>query len=126
FVLVHGLLLMNKGSGEEDINSILNNFSAKIKDVEGNIKGNDYYTEAGEDVGKIMMDDDGFFFFKFASQTGVEQGPWMIRNTPIILNKWTPNISLTKDAVTKVPVWVKLHEVHVVAYSEDWLSLIAT
>nr|GEV58790.1 hypothetical protein [Tanacetum cinerariifolium] len=47
-------------------------------------------------------------------------------NTPIILNKWTPNLSLTKDEVTNVPVWVKMHKVPVVAYSEDGLSLIAT
>ncbi|GJX12118.1 hypothetical protein Tco_0201977 [Tanacetum coccineum] len=79
---------------------------------------------------KAIKDDDGFYFFKFASQTGVdqvlEQGPWMIHNTPIILTKWSPNLSLTKDKVTKVPVWVKMHKVPVVAYYEDRLSLIAT
>ncbi|GJQ97256.1 hypothetical protein Tco_0008395 [Tanacetum coccineum] len=35
-------------------------------------------------------------------------------------------MSLSKDNVTRVPVWVKLHKVPVVAYSEDGLSLIAT
>ncbi|GJU00958.1 retrovirus-related pol polyprotein from transposon TNT 1-94 [Tanacetum coccineum] len=40
--------------------------------------------------------------------------------------KWTPNISLKLGVVTKVPVWVKLYNVLVVAYSEDGLSLIAT
>ncbi|GJX48259.1 putative reverse transcriptase domain-containing protein [Tanacetum coccineum] len=33
---------------------------------------------------------------------------------------------MKKGEVTKVPVWVKLHGVHVLAYSEDGLSLIAT
>ncbi|GJS26098.1 polypyrimidine tract-binding protein homolog 2 isoform X1 [Tanacetum coccineum] len=79
---------------------------------------------------KIIKDDDGFYFFKFASKTGVdqvlEQGPWMIRHTPIILTKWSANMSLTKDKVTEVPVWVKMHKVPVVAYYEDGLSLIAT
>ncbi|GKC72487.1 trichome birefringence-like protein 3 [Tanacetum coccineum] len=56
----------------------------------------------------------------------LEQGPWMIRNTPIILNKWSLNLSLCKDKVTSVPVWVKLHKVPVVAYFEDGLSLIAS
>nr|GFA57577.1 hypothetical protein [Tanacetum cinerariifolium] len=37
---------------------------------------------------------------------------------------WTPNVSLKRDEVTKVPVWVKLHNVLVVAYSADGLSLI--
>ncbi|GKC39157.1 hypothetical protein Tco_1051541 [Tanacetum coccineum] len=54
---------------------------------------------------KVMKDDDGFFFFKFSSITGLEQvleqGPWLIRNSPIILTKWPPNMSLTKDKVTK-------------------------
>ncbi|GJZ49409.1 hypothetical protein Tco_0603599, partial [Tanacetum coccineum] len=50
----------------------------------------------------------------------------MIRNTPIIFNKWTPNLSLGKDKVTSVPVWVKLHKVSIVAYTEDGLSLIAS
>ncbi|GJU44675.1 hypothetical protein Tco_1201941 [Tanacetum coccineum] len=62
--------------------------------------------------------------------TGMEQvlewGPWMIHNTPLILNKWTLNLPLTKDEVTKVPVWVKMHKVPLVAYSEDGLSLIAS
>ncbi|GKB20225.1 trichome birefringence-like protein 3, partial [Tanacetum coccineum] len=77
-----------------------------------------------------MSDDDGVFYFKFASLRGLEQvleqGPWLIRNVPLILTKWTPNMSLSKDNVTRVPVWVKLHKVPVVAYSDDGLSLIAT
>nr|GEY28408.1 hypothetical protein [Tanacetum cinerariifolium] len=57
----------------------------------------------------------------------LEQGPWLIWNTPLILLKWSPNMSLSKDKVTKVPVWVKLHRVPtVVAYSEDGLSLIGS
>ncbi|GJT94642.1 phospholipase-like protein [Tanacetum coccineum] len=75
-------------------------------------------------------DDDGFFYFKFASLTGLEQvleqGPWLIRNVPLILNKWTPDLALTKDNVTKVHVWAKIHKVPVVAYTEDGLSLIGT
>nr|GFA48057.1 hypothetical protein [Tanacetum cinerariifolium]GFA54176.1 hypothetical protein [Tanacetum cinerariifolium] len=50
----------------------------------------------------------------------------MIRNQPLILTKWTPNLALSKNEVTKVHVWVKIHKVPVVAYSEDRLSLIAT
>ncbi|GJW82457.1 trichome birefringence-like protein 3, partial [Tanacetum coccineum] len=67
---------------------------------------------------------------RFASLKGLEQvleqGPWLIKNIPLMLTKWSPKMSLSKDKVTKVPVWVKLHKVPVVAYSEDGLSLIAT
>nr|GFA30722.1 hypothetical protein [Tanacetum cinerariifolium] len=27
----------------------------------------------------------------------LERGPWIICNTPLILNRWTPNVSLKKD-----------------------------
>ncbi|GJX75383.1 hypothetical protein Tco_0313978 [Tanacetum coccineum] len=79
---------------------------------------------------KITRNDDGVYLFKFASKSGMDQvlekGPWIIRKSPIILNKWTSSVSLKKGEVTKVPVWVKLYNVPVLAYSEDGLSLIAT
>ncbi|GKB93011.1 nucleotide-binding alpha-beta plait domain-containing protein [Tanacetum coccineum] len=79
---------------------------------------------------KLMKSDDGVYLFKFASKVGLEKvlerGPWMIRNSPLILSKWTPYTSLTKNEVTKVPVWINLRKIPVVAYSEDGLSLIAT
>nr|GEW92795.1 hypothetical protein [Tanacetum cinerariifolium] len=72
---------------------------------------------------KLMKTDDGVFLFKFAAKTGMgqvlERGPWIIQNMPLILNKWTPSLSLKKDEVTKILVWVKMHKVPVVAYSED-------
>ncbi|GKF48115.1 hypothetical protein Tco_0141366, partial [Tanacetum coccineum] len=75
----------------------------------------------------LMKTDDGVFLFKFATKEGLEQvlqnGPWMIRHSPILLSKWSPTLSLKKGEVNKVPVWVKFH---VLAYSGDGLSLIAT
>ncbi|GJR50921.1 zinc knuckle CX2CX4HX4C containing protein [Tanacetum coccineum] len=79
---------------------------------------------------KITRNDEGVYLFKFASKSGMDQvlekGPWLIHKSPIILNKWTACVSLKKGEVTKVPVWVKLYNVPVLAYSEDGLSLIAT
>ncbi|GJZ44265.1 putative reverse transcriptase domain-containing protein [Tanacetum coccineum] len=78
---------------------------------------------------KITRNDNGVYLFKFASKAGLEQvlerGPWMIRKSPIILNKWSSSVSLKKGEVTKVLVWVKLYNVPVLTYSEDGLSLIA-
>nr|GEX54430.1 Werner syndrome-like exonuclease [Tanacetum cinerariifolium] len=45
---------------------------------------------------------------------------------PIILNIWTPNSRLVKDKSTSAPVWVKVHNVPIVAYSEIGLSLITS
>ncbi|GKC29268.1 zinc knuckle CX2CX4HX4C containing protein, partial [Tanacetum coccineum] len=66
----------------------------------------------------------------FSSSEGVDSvlrdGPWMIREIPIFLNKWSPTVSLLKEELSRVPVWVKFHDVLLVAYTSDGLSLIAT
>ncbi|GJR31824.1 hypothetical protein Tco_1108056 [Tanacetum coccineum] len=78
----------------------------------------------------VMKSDNGVFLFKFALKVGLEKvlerGLWMIRNSPIILSKWSPYVSMTPKEVTKVLVWIKLRKIPLVAYSEDGLSLIAT
>ncbi|GJW11035.1 reverse transcriptase domain-containing protein [Tanacetum coccineum] len=62
---------------------------------------------------KVMMNAKGFYFFKFSSKKGVddvlENGPWMIRQVPIILNKWTPSASLTKANHSNVLNRVNVH-----------------
>nr|GEZ21663.1 zinc knuckle CX2CX4HX4C [Tanacetum cinerariifolium] len=50
----------------------------------------------------------------------------MIQKNPLTLNRWTTRLPLRKDEVTKVHVWVQLHKVPIVVYSEDGLSLNAT
>ncbi|XP_071718553.1 uncharacterized protein [Rutidosis leptorrhynchoides] len=76
------------------------------------------------------MNAKGFFFFKFSSKEGmmqvIQEGPWMIRTIPIILNVWSPNVSLTKEDLKKVPVWVKLHDVPLAGFTESGLSAIAS
>ncbi|GJV71899.1 RNA-directed DNA polymerase, eukaryota, reverse transcriptase zinc-binding domain protein [Tanacetum coccineum] len=56
----------------------------------------------------------------------IESGPSLIRRMPLILNVWTPNSILRKEEIKKSPVWVKLHHVPIVSYSEVGLSLITT
>nr|GEW32266.1 hypothetical protein [Tanacetum cinerariifolium] len=67
------------------------------------------------------IDASEFFFFKFSYAQGAEEvlrnRPWMIRATSIYLNKWSPSVSLTKEELSKVPVWIKFHDVSLVAYT---------
>lgn len=56
----------------------------------------------------------------------LEGGPWFIRSVPIFLNIWVANNKLEREEITKVPVWVRIHKVPEVAFSEVGLSLIAT
>ncbi|GJV78485.1 retrovirus-related pol polyprotein from transposon TNT 1-94 [Tanacetum coccineum] len=55
-----------------------------------------------------------------------ENDPWFIRNNPLILKKWNPDVNLLKEDGGNVPVWVKLHGVPVTAFSVDGLNAIAT
>lgn len=79
---------------------------------------------------KVMMNAKGFFFFKFSTTNGMEQlmeeGPWMIRSVPLVLNIWTPSANLKKEDITSVPVWVKMQDVPIAAFSKDGLSMLAT
>ncbi|XP_021969495.1 uncharacterized protein LOC110864661 [Helianthus annuus] len=79
---------------------------------------------------KIVMNSNGFFFFKFEDSQGMnnvlEGGPWLIRNKPLFLNTWSPTNTLKKEDIKKVAVWVKLHEVPLVAYTDDGLSMLAS
>ncbi|GJT69310.1 putative reverse transcriptase domain, ribonuclease H-like domain, aspartic peptidase domain protein [Tanacetum coccineum] len=74
-------------------------------------------TWAKSGLSKLMKTDNRMFLFKFNTKSGMDQvserGPWLIRNTPLILTKWKPNVSLKPGEVTKVPVWVKLYNVPV-------------
>ncbi|GKB97025.1 putative reverse transcriptase domain-containing protein [Tanacetum coccineum] len=81
-------------------------------------------------VKSMLNSSTGIFSFQFSSMDGLdamlENGPWFIRNNPLILKKWNPDVNLLKEDVGNVPVWVKLHGVPVTAFSEDGLSAIAT
>ncbi|GJZ78807.1 copia protein [Tanacetum coccineum] len=70
------------------------------------------------------------FFFQFRSMDSLdsmlENGLWFIRNNPLILKKWNPDVNLMKEDAGNVSVWVKLHGVLVMAFNEDGLSAIAT
>ncbi|GJS75769.1 retrovirus-related pol polyprotein from transposon TNT 1-94 [Tanacetum coccineum] len=72
----------------------------------------------------------GLLFFHFSSMDGLgsmhENGPWLIHNNSFILKKWNPDVKLLKEDFVNVPVWVKLHGVHVTAFSDDGLNVIAT
>ncbi|GKB07311.1 putative ribonuclease H-like domain-containing protein [Tanacetum coccineum] len=72
----------------------------------------------------------GLFFFKFASIEGMneilENGPWFICSTLIILKKWMPNANLLKEDLKSVPIWVKLHDIPIVAFTAHGLSVMAT
>ncbi|GJZ36396.1 zinc knuckle CX2CX4HX4C containing protein [Tanacetum coccineum] len=71
----------------------------------------------------------GFFFFKFDSRAGLEAvlegGPWLIRKSLIILKKWSMDTRLLKEELTRIPIWVKLHDVPIQVFEESGKSSFA-
>ncbi|GKC61942.1 nucleotide-diphospho-sugar transferase, partial [Tanacetum coccineum] len=72
----------------------------------------------------------GLFSFQFNYMDGLdamlENGPWFIRNSHLILKKWHPDENILKEDASTIPVWVKLYGVPVTAFSGDGLSVIPT
>ncbi|GJS35075.1 zinc knuckle CX2CX4HX4C containing protein [Tanacetum coccineum] len=69
----------------------------------------------------------GYFIGKRLAFPVMEwDGLWMIRGVPIFHNKWSPSMSLLKEELSHVPIWVKFHDVLLVVYTSDRLSFIAT
>ncbi|GJV33797.1 FAR1-related sequence 5-like protein [Tanacetum coccineum] len=52
--------------------------------------------------------------------------PWFIRNTPLILKRWTQNANLLQEDVGKVLVREKLDNFPITTFNEDRFSAIAT
>ncbi|KAJ9536701.1 hypothetical protein OSB04_un000086 [Centaurea solstitialis] len=79
---------------------------------------------------ELMMDNNGIYFFKFndigGSNQVVEAGPLMIRGVPLFVEHWDPVKGLTKPVHTSCPLWVKLHNVPLVAFNKEGISRIAS
>lgn len=77
----------------------------------------------------IMVNDEGFFFFKFDSKEGmmnvIEGGPWLINNVPLFIQRWRPGLVLCKPQINSVPVWVKVFNVPLQYWNSKGVTLIA-
>nr|GEU38249.1 zinc knuckle CX2CX4HX4C [Tanacetum cinerariifolium] len=62
----------------------------------------------------------------YARNNWAKHSPWLIRNSSIILKKWSMETRLLKEELTCILLWVKLHDVHIQVFKEDDISLIAT
>ncbi|KAJ0752576.1 hypothetical protein HanPI659440_Chr09g0325971 [Helianthus annuus] len=114
-------------------------FAHIVKNTKEKVKVNFRAMESAEKVdgadvviplSSVQQVTDRLFFFKFTSKEGMNQmledGPWLIRSVPIILKEWSPSIKMEKEDIKVVPVWVKMHDVPLAAFTEDGLSLVAS
>ncbi|GKA55521.1 RNA-directed DNA polymerase, eukaryota, reverse transcriptase zinc-binding domain protein [Tanacetum coccineum] len=72
----------------------------------------------------------GINLFKFNDSEGMQyvldQGPWMVNNRPLFVMKWDPEIGMQKVEPRKLPVWVKLMQLPIEAWSMEGISAIAS
>ncbi|KAJ9566292.1 hypothetical protein OSB04_002258 [Centaurea solstitialis] len=77
-----------------------------------------------------MMNNNGVYFFKFNDAGGCQQvidsGPLMIRGVPMFLSLWDPLKGLSKPIHTTCPLWVKLHNIPLVAFNREGIGRIAS
>ncbi|GKE28340.1 ATPase, F1/V1/A1 complex, alpha/beta subunit, partial [Tanacetum coccineum] len=55
----------------------------------------------------------GVFYFKFQDVEGIKEminnGPWMVNNKPMVVQKWSIDMCLDKAEPKKIPVWYWKH-----------------
>src|SRR5581483_5055160 len=56
----------------------------------------------------------------------VEAGPLMIRAVPLFIEHWDPVKGLTEPIHNSCPLWVKLHNIPLVAFNKEGISRIAS
>ncbi|KAJ9536695.1 LOW QUALITY PROTEIN: hypothetical protein OSB04_un000168, partial [Centaurea solstitialis] len=78
----------------------------------------------------VMLNNNGIFFFKFNDVGGSNQvvaaGPTMIRGVPFFVENWEPGKGITKPIHNVCPLWVKLHNIPLVAFNKEGISRIAS
>ncbi|GJS78577.1 RNA-directed DNA polymerase, eukaryota, reverse transcriptase zinc-binding domain protein, partial [Tanacetum coccineum] len=78
----------------------------------------------------ILPHSDGIFLFKFSNeeglQFGLENGPWLVINIPMLVQKRDPDVCPDRLEPGTLPIWVKLHNIPMEAWTDKGLSAIAS
>ena len=73
---------------------------------------------------------DGCFLFKFSQAFGakdvLEGGPWIFAGRYLVLRWWSIGLSLAKETLSSIPVWVQLSGIPLEYWSAEGLSHIAS
>ncbi|KAM7493804.1 hypothetical protein LguiB_028413 [Lonicera macranthoides] len=56
----------------------------------------------------------------------VDAGPWYFDNKPIIVKPWSTNVSLERDGLSSVPIWIKLPGLKLHMWPTPMLSKLAS
>ncbi|GJZ13178.1 RNA-directed DNA polymerase, eukaryota, reverse transcriptase zinc-binding domain protein [Tanacetum coccineum] len=77
-----------------------------------------------------IIAENGVFYFKFQDEEGIKEvinnGPWMVNNKPMVVQKWSIDMCLDKAEPKKIPVRVKMMNVLMEAWSVKGISSLAS
>ncbi|GJU77189.1 RNA-directed DNA polymerase, eukaryota, reverse transcriptase zinc-binding domain protein, partial [Tanacetum coccineum] len=77
-----------------------------------------------------LIVNNGMYLFKFNNKEGLkhvlEIGPWMVRNKPLLVQQWNPSLCIEKKELEVIPLWIKLSNVPLEAWSNKGISDIAS
>nr|GEW11949.1 hypothetical protein [Tanacetum cinerariifolium] len=81
-------------------------------------------------LGEMFCNDNEVYCFKFKHEEGMnfvlENSPWMVNGRPLIVQKWSPEVCLDKPEPDKVPLWVKMFDIPLKAWSHKGISKLAS
>nr|GEV74741.1 zinc knuckle CX2CX4HX4C [Tanacetum cinerariifolium] len=79
---------------------------------------------------EIVDNDNGNWLFSFSTEQGLvdvaDQNSWMVKSKPLTVYKWDFSLGLNKVEPTKLPIWVKLSEVPMEAWTTECLSALSS
>ncbi|GKA53235.1 SHI related sequence 5-like protein, partial [Tanacetum coccineum] len=115
---------INENKQNDKPRNMDHNSNDKNESNEGTKKS---YANAAKRFGykEIVDNGNGKWLFKFNNELGminvVNQSPWMVSGKLSLVQKWDPAIGTTKVEATKLPVWVKLIDVPIEAWTTEGL-----
>ncbi|KAK2361560.1 hypothetical protein QL285_086692 [Trifolium repens] len=78
----------------------------------------------------MFFNEEGYFILRFHSFSDKDavlmQGPYTIRNMPMLLRDWKPDFSLKRDMLRTLPIWVKLPQLPLYLWGVKSLSKIGS
>ncbi|PWA82932.1 reverse transcriptase domain, Reverse transcriptase zinc-binding domain protein [Artemisia annua] len=79
---------------------------------------------------KDIVAHNGLYFFKFRNVEGINQvlenGIWLVNNRPLVVQKWNPSINIVNTEPEVLPIWVKLYNVPLEAWTVKGVSAITS
>ncbi|GJT53533.1 RNA-directed DNA polymerase, eukaryota, reverse transcriptase zinc-binding domain protein, partial [Tanacetum coccineum] len=79
------------------------------------------------DYKPLMTNDSGGEFRDIEGLNSViDQGPWMVNKKPLIVQKWNHEMGMQMVEHSKLPIWARMTEIPLEAWSSDGISTLAS